>query len=54
MSVKTLVMGIRRKCRKRLSLVLVMLSGFLLVSLLVASAFGAVNVSLPNILKMIL
>lgn len=43
-----------RKRRSRLVIVLLMLGGGLIVSLFVASAFGAVNISVPDILKMVL
>jgi iron complex transport system permease protein len=44
--------GLRRQ--KQLILVLLLLSGTLIVSLFLASAFGAVTIPLPDILKMIL
>lgn len=43
-----------RKRRSRLVIVLLILGGGLIVSLFVASAFGAVNISVPDILKMVL
>jgi len=43
-----------RKRRSRLVIVLLILGGGLIISLFVASAFGAVNISVPDILKMVL
>lgn len=45
-------MRTKRSRRNRLVLILLLLSGGLLIASLMASAFGAVNVPLPDILKM--
>jgi len=47
-------MLIKQKRAKRLVLVLLLLGGGLVVALFLASAFGAVTISLPNMLKMTL
>ncbi len=47
-------MLMRVKQRNRLGLILCLLGGSLVVSLFLANAFGSVNISLPNILKMTL
>ena len=46
-------MFVRQK-RSRLVLVLLILGGILTASLFLASAFGAVNISLPDMVKMVL
>jgi len=43
-----------RNRRSRLVIVLLILGGGLIISLFIASAFGAVNISVPDILKMVL
>jgi len=43
-----------RQKRSRLMLVLLILGGVLIASLFLASAFGAVNISLPDMVKMVL
>ena len=47
-------MPVKKKRRNRLVLVLLILAGGLIVSLFLASAFGVVTISLPDILKMAL
>ena len=47
-------MPVKQKRRNRLVLVILILGGVLIVSLFLASAFGAVTISLPDVVKMTL